>query len=728
MRSLPTVFIALLLSFCLAMACEAAADLSRDLERLERLREAVDVQADRMEYDQAEHRIVARGAVRVALGDRSLFADEVTVDLDDESLIASGNVVLTEGLNRLEGDRIEYNYRSNVGFITNGRGTVEPGVSFSGVEIRREGERQYSLKDGRFTSCSVCQPESATPDWEFRADEATIYQDEWIAARGASFWIKGIPALYTPALALPIGPRRTGFLIPRLGYGDTDGFTVKQPFFWAISRSQDATLTAISRTRRGFEIDGEYRYVLGERSRGELRGRYLYDRLSGDAPRNRGDAHWFHDQILSPTWIFKADVNYQSDTSLNRAFVDNSALTRTQRVLDSNVFITQSTSRYMFLGLLGVTQDLTDIGEKRLSRLPEVRFQWLPAPLFTLPLVAEAETSAVYFEQSGTDNAARLDLFPALHLPLSPVPWLTATTSVGVRETAYTQNAQSGGGANRFLVALGQRLESTFLRRFDDPGFGLARLTHIVEPSLQYQYVPWVDQQSLLQFDPVDFVSPQNRLTFRLTNRLMGRTRGTDEHLRSYEVASLSLAQSVNLQPKTRQFSDPYIQSLTPERVDQAITNLQPLSNGFTQATERRLSNLVVQAAVRPVPAVALGATMAFNVENPAMEGINSGVEVRVGDDLTLEAGQSYVRGRQVDGVVAKLLWKATEGISLDLLTRYDIRSSSLLENTLHLRYKTCCWEVGLRYTHRTRGPDQSDENSVSVTYDLIMSTPTAIR
>jgi hypothetical protein len=31
--------------------------------------------------------------------------------------------------------------------------------------------------------------------------------------------------------------------------------------------------------------------------------------------------------------------------------------------------------------------------------------------------------------------------------------------------------------------------------------------------------VPWVDQQSLLQFDPVDFVSPQNRLTFRLANR-----------------------------------------------------------------------------------------------------------------------------------------------------------------------------------------------------------------
>jgi len=107
MRSLPAVLIALLLGFCLAMACEAAGDLSRDLERLERLREAVDVQADRIEYDEAEHKIVARGAVRVALGNRSLFADEVSVDLDDETLVASGHVVLMEERNRLEGDRIE---------------------------------------------------------------------------------------------------------------------------------------------------------------------------------------------------------------------------------------------------------------------------------------------------------------------------------------------------------------------------------------------------------------------------------------------------------------------------------------------------------------------------------------------------------------------------------------------------------------------------------------------
>ena len=616
------------------------------MERLERLRESVDVDADRIDYAEGERKVVATGKVRIGLGPRSLFADEVSVDLDDQVLVATGNVILMEGMNRLEGERIEYNYRTNLGVITNGRGILDSGVSFSGVEIRREGERQYSVRDGRFTGCRACQPEPETPDWEFRSGEATVYQDEWIASRNTSVWIKGIPALYTPAFALPIGPRRTGFLIPRVGYGNQDGFSIRQPFFWAISRSQDATFTPIYRTKRGFEIDGQYRYVLAERSRGELNARYLHDLEPGTAPQNRGEVHWIHDSVLTPTWTFKADARYLSDQQLYRSFVDSSVANRTQRVNDSNIFATQTTSRYMLLGLVEVTEDLTEVGEKqRLSRLPEIRFQWLPAPLLgSLPVVAEGETSIVYFEQSGVDNAGRLDLRPALHLPLVPFPWLTTSTSVGLRETAYTRAAPGGGATNRFLVELGQRFGSTFVRRFEDPGFGFARLTHLVEPSVQYQYVPWVDQQSLLQYDRVDFVNPQNRVTYRLANRLMGRTRTAGGDVRTFEAASLSVTQSVNLQPKTREFSNLYLEALTPERVDQAVTNPQSLPNGFTRATERRLSNLVIQAAVRPMPAVGVYGTVAVDVQRGTTEAVNTGVEMRLRDDIILEAGQSYVR------------------------------------------------------------------------------------
>jgi len=43
MRIAPAVVIAVILGLCMVSACEAAADLSRDMERLGRLREAIDV-------------------------------------------------------------------------------------------------------------------------------------------------------------------------------------------------------------------------------------------------------------------------------------------------------------------------------------------------------------------------------------------------------------------------------------------------------------------------------------------------------------------------------------------------------------------------------------------------------------------------------------------------------------------------------------------------------------
>ena len=723
MRFVPAICFALFLGLGLAMACEAAGDLTRDLERLNRLREAVNVDADRIDYDETERKVVASGKVRIVLGNRLLFADEVSADLDDQIFVATGHVILMEGFNRLEGDRIEYNYRTNQGVISNGRGTIDPGISFSGVEIRREGERQYSLKDGSFTSCRACESESSTPDWEFRAGEATIYQDEWIASRDTSFWIKGIPAMYSPVVALPIGPRRTGFLIPRFSYGSHDGFGVKEPFFWAINSSQDMTFTPTYRVKRGFELDGEYRYILDENSHGTLSGRYYHDLLSGSQPSNRGDGLWTHDQLLAPTWTFKASAQYQTDRSVNRDFVDNSSVERTQAVMDSVAFVTQSTPSYLLQGLFETTEDLSGAPTNWTTRLPEARFQWLPAPLFGLPLLAEADTSAVFFTQSHTTGTGRFDLYPALHLPLELSRWLMVTTSAAIRETAYTTADQPGGGANRLLVEGRQQLSSRFARRFDEPGLGFQRLTHVVEPSVEYQYVPWVGQEAMPQFDRADFISGQNRVTYRLVNRLMARREERGE-IRNTELASLSIAQSVNLQPQTRQFSNLYLESLTPERVDQAVADVRDSTTGWSEARERRLSNLVFRGSVSPLSNLNLYGMVALNVEQPNTEGVNSGVVVRLLDNLTVDLGQTYVRSLSTDGLVGKLLWRVNSALSLDWLTRYDIPTNRFWENTFHIRFSTCCWDVTLKYTNLASAVGVSGQNSVQVTFDL--KSPTA--
>ncbi len=726
MRIRSPLLAAFLLSLLFTTSSRAEnTELRQDLDRLQRLRDAVEVDADSVEYSETERRVIAKGSVRVAVEGRWLVADEVTVDLDDQVLVATGNVILREGINRLEGDRIEYNYRTNVGVVANGRAFLSPGLSFSGAEIRREGERQYSFKAGRFTACRLCQPEPQTPDWELRAQEATIFEDEWIVSRNTSFWVKGIPALLTPIAAFPIGPRRTGFLVPRFGYGNRDGFVIKEPFFWAISPSQDATFTTTYRSKRGFEFAGEYRYVLDEKSRGELSGRYLRDNAASAPRSDRSELKWLHSQVLDPTWSFKADVRIQTERTLNRDFVDSPVTERTQRILPSKGFVTQATPTYMLLGLVEVTQDLSDVTETRTSRLPEVRFQWLPSRIIEWPVVAEGDTSLVYLERNQGENAGRFDFHPGLHLPVALTPWLTATSTLRFRETAYTEAERSDGGSNRVLVELGERLVSRFARRFDDPGLGLMRLTHIVEPALTYQFVPWTNQQALPQFDRTDFVSAQNRVTYQLTNRLVARWREASGGIRSHEVLTLDVAQSWNLQPRTREFSDVYLTGLTPERVDQAVVDIHSLGKGFSQARERTLSNLAFSASVSPLPALAFRGTLALNPEERRTDAINTGVQLRLPDRLTLELGTTYDRDRLANGLVAKIELHVTKTILLDFLTRYDVRTSTSLENSVGLRYSSCCWELALKYVNRTRGPGRGVENDVRVTFDLKIPTPT---
>jgi LPS-assembly protein len=724
MRPHASAFTTLLLAILLPICSHAADGLTRDLERLQRLQDQVEVNADHLEYQEAARRLVARGNVYLVMGERSLFADEASVDLDDQVLMATGHVILMEGLNRLEGDRIEYNYRTNLGVVTAGRGFLAPGLSFSGSEIRREGERQYHITEGRFTTCRLCEPEPQEPDWEFRTGDATIYQDEWVVARDTSVWLKGIPALYSPIAALPIGPRRTGFLIPRLGYGNRDGFTYRQPFFWAISPSQDATFTATYRTKRGFDILGEYRYILSEHSKGEVAAHYIYD--LDTSPHNRSEIKWIHDQVLDPAWSFKADVRAQTQPSLNSQTEDSTVAERTQRTLESRAFLTKATSQYMLLGLLEVTQDLSSTEQNRTSRLPDARFQWLPNRAFQLPLFPEADTSLVYLESHPGGDTARFDLHPGVHYPLALTPWLLATTSAGFRETAYTLTSPPSQNGNRIVAELGEQLTTRFARRFEEPGLGLLRLTHVVEPSLLYQYVPWTDQQAIPQFDRVDFISPQNRITYQLMNRLVARWREASGETRTHEVATLGITQSWNLQPHTRQFSDVYLTGLTPERVDQAVTNVVSLGNGFSQAQERRLSDLVFNGTFSPRAPVALVGTVAVNTETRQTDAFNSGLQFHFPELLTTEVAYSYVHGQTVNGLVGTLKWYLTKTLSLDLLTRYDFPSHTFLGNVATLRYTTCCWEVGLTYTHKAHGVNQQVENNVHVTFDLKVPTTPA--
>jgi LPS-assembly protein len=709
---------------------------SNILDEVKQLKSILRIEANELERREREKLTVAKGDVRIQMEDRALYADEVELDEIQEIVRARGNVQLLEGPKRLEGERLEYFYRKNTGVMYQAKAAIPPAAALRGVEIHKVGDRTYRLVEGSLTTCRVCQPEPGGVDWEVRAKEATVVQDEYLTARSASFWVRGLPALYSPYLIYPVGERRTGFLIPSIGYGDRDGFTYKQPFYWAIDESQDLTITGIYRTERGAEGQVEYRYILGPEARGTIDARVIQDRLLKAEDEVRTTVTVRHDQQFNPDLSLKADINYLSDRTIEREFADTPSEIRTASLSNSRVFLTQLWRNYGLQFMVEETRSLTDTTDSRLRRLPDLLFSAFPQRLFGSPLLLEMRGSGTYLERKEVPEAGRADLFPKLSLPWRLLPWVTMTPSVGFRETAYSQHGVGGeGGTSRELFEAENSLEGRFYRSFEIGGERLSRLVHVVEPRVDYRYVNPVDQQRLPQFDSVDFVSPQNRVTYSLTNRLLAKVKGADGSLRTHEVVSLSLSQSYNLNPKARAFSDLYLSALTPERIDQALREetAQSLGNGFSRVQERRLSNLVAAMRASPHQHLAVQGLVAINTETDRVDGVEAGVRLTYPEYGWVEAAHTFIRGgetanvpgpfsnREVGGLVGRLLLTPVKNVAINYLGRYDTLRDVSLEHNVVVAYSTCCWLMGVQYVNRAVVPGVAgSEDSVSVFFELL--------
>ena len=87
--------------------------------------------------------------------------------------------------------------------------------------------------------------------------------DHYALLRNMQLKVKGVPALYLPAMYYPLSKdnRSTGFLMPSYGSSTIKGQTISNAFFWAIDRSQDATILHDWFSKTGQAVAGEYRYV-----------------------------------------------------------------------------------------------------------------------------------------------------------------------------------------------------------------------------------------------------------------------------------------------------------------------------------------------------------------------------------------------------------------------------------------------------------------------------------
>jgi LPS-assembly protein len=670
-----------------------------DLGNLSQRKEPIHISADQLEYQQEKDIYIAEGHVVVTQGDLRITANKLVLENTLGRLTATGQVELLEGEDLLRADRLEFNINTTQGVVSNGRIDIrEDNYHIEGERMERLSEEIYLIDRGSLTTCDVCQ--GISPAWRFRAKKLRLRLDHYAVAKGVTFEIKAIPVAYLPYLVIPVKTtRQTGFLFPRMGYSTAEeGFKYLQPFYWAISPSQDATISFDYRSEKGIGGVLEYRYALSRVSQGRFESLYFYDR---DLEQERLDLRFRHTQQFTERLGLRADLNI-----LNRNDVrsDLSTITseRTQISVESNLFLQHRSDLHSFSLLTRFSQDLTGSDDFTLQRLPEVNLALTEWPVGGGPLLVGADFGAVNFwrknelEDPDPDKAKlraiRVDVFPKLWWPLDLGGLAMLTPQAGLRETYYSRGLQDRRRLHREIPFAGLELRTRWRNRYEGEGGSDGMSFHLTEPRIQYEYADRLQDGPVPRFDQVDLADDKNLVTFSLTHRIRQRHQAVPDPLR--ELLFLKLTQSFKLDRAEKSLSD--------LRVEWEIRPGEWFfldSDIFYNHYDHRFSSINTDGIIRLSPFFEIRAGQRLTEE---------GIQSLKGDILNPSSlGGKFSQSEKINfltvGANLYLPWPLTRdqsntGLYLASKGFYNLATSSFAEIGYALKYSAQCWEVVFDY------------------------------
>ncbi|WP_439576230.1 LPS-assembly protein LptD [Elioraea sp.] len=303
----------------LVLAATAAAQTRRPLTDAER--QPVTFTAGEVEYDENRDLVIARGGVEAWQGDRILRAREITFHRPTGRATARGDVVLMEPDGQVFfAEEAELAEDLRDGVVRELRSLLAEGGRLAAAGAVRSGGRVTEMARAVYSTCEACprDPERA-PLWQIRADRVVHdEQEKTVEYFDATMQIAGIPVLYLPYFwhADPSVKRKSGLLFPEFGTSTFLGAFYRQPYYWVISPSEDATISPMATARKGAVLFGEWRRRFNA-GFATVSGSVTYD---PDETRWRGNLVSTGRFSLDETWRAGWDVQRSSDRSYLRRY------------------------------------------------------------------------------------------------------------------------------------------------------------------------------------------------------------------------------------------------------------------------------------------------------------------------------------------------------------------------------------------------------------------------
>jgi LPS-assembly protein len=667
----------------------------------------VDIEADELIYDREVQLYEAHGQVEVSRGDFSLKADHAQLNMATKELVAWGNVLLREGEDVIECQRLEVNLDTRLGKIHQAKLFLkDQNFHVTGREVEKLGENHYRIQDGSLTTC-----DEKRPPWKFTVKEIEVKEmalGGWGIAKGPIFYLEDIPVLYFPWGAFPVRlERQTGFLIPSVGYSSTYGPKVKTGFYWAFAKNMDTTFYLDYLGDRGFKEGLEYRYAFARETKGQASLFFIDDQV---LHKNRYAFFVEHQQKLPFDFYLKGDINRVSDHQYfqdftNRDLPETAKMaeidTWSLRQLRSVVFGGKNWDQFSFLVNNEVFDDFTKpSNDETVQKLPQISFYAHPQSLFKTPLFYDLASSYTNFWRETGVEAQRGDLFPRISYPMRLLNVLKFESDVGLRETLYKSyddpTNQYRGWKSRQTLEANAQMSTEFYRVYDGETFSkisdlfkVGKWMHTIEPSIEYSYSPRVNQNDLPNFDEIDRIPYTNQITYGVTQRLVGKAQGVSSG--AYEYAKLKIFQSYSL-GNPSWFNSQFI--------DQ-------------EGKKRSFSNIQGELWLNFNPYVSAHWDAEFNPYRGSFDILNFLINVkdRRNDAVQVQYRDTKNNVREIN-LDARV--KTIPPLYLFGSYYYNLLAGTWVQGILGAEYQAQCWSVGFFIRDKNRSPNGAQKHELS--------------
>lgn len=633
------------------------------------------------------------GGVTVDQGNRHLGAEHVEVDSRDSTLKASGDINYKDSMLSVDADSLSselnsYDTQLNGaeyqlhGF--NGRGVAET--------LKVKNKTDLELTQTTYTAC----PPGDT-SWQVSAGKIEIDSSgEWAEAYDAVIELYEVPVFYLPYFTYPISDKRkSGFLFPDVGSSTDNGVEVKTPYYFNIAPNYDATLTPRVMSRRGVQLQTEFRY-LGDKTTGIVNAEYLaHDRKYGD---ERWMLHWKHEASYARHWRLNTDITDVGDVNYFNELGSNITSSTDNQLLQSGQV--QYLERYWEASLeVRNFQVLGGGDEEPYTMLPHLSYLVdYPLGLDNLRFTLNSEFTQFDNSSDTATTAQRLHIEPGLILPwVRPQGFITS--EVKLIQTFYKQDV-STVDEGIYDENVSRRIPEFRLHgglNFDRSTsiFG-QQYTQTLEPQLQYLYIHEKDQENIgiydtsslqsdyyglfrdRRFSGLDRIAGANQVTFGLTSRYLNN--------RVQERFRFSIGQ-----------------------------NYYKVENEEASPSELKRSSLVMEFDTRFADNWSFNTGSELNTESEKVEidKANAAVEYRPEPGKLVQLNYRYINGDidtpEIDQIGSKLSWPLSQNYLLVTSYYHDLSRHRSIENYVGVQYDSCCWGVRLIYERYIKTNYESD-------------------